>query len=473
MVGEGEAPLLGWIVSLPLASALVHLVALGLLRRPLPRTASVGLSCGAPLLSFVLAFQALLELIERPPAERVFNDGLFTWIAAGDFGAEVGFLLDPLSAVMALLVTGVGSLVHVHAVGSMTADAREDRGFDRFFAYLNLLLFSMLVVVLGDNLLLVFLGWQGVGLFTSLLVGFWYADDANAASARKAFIVGRIGDFAFLVGLFVLFWSLADAGRPTVGLADLASGFAAIADAALALPGWLGGSWPLPEVIGLCFLLAAMARSAQLPLHVWAPDAAAAPMPAAALVHAVTSLPAGAYLVCRLSFAYAAAPLASDMLAWAGAATALLGALAASGQSDLRRVLAYAAISQLGLVFLAAGVGAHAAAVFTWSPTASSAPCSSCPLRRCSSRSRVSTTSIAWAAWRGCFRARTGCSRSASPRSPEPRSSRASSRGTRSCSRCGSRGRARNRWGSTGSAWRWPSSPPSMQGASTSAASAA
>jgi NADH-quinone oxidoreductase subunit L len=375
MVEEPFA-VLRWIPGLPLFAALVHGVLLGVARRPLPRVATVALSCGAPILAFALSFFALVELTGLPVGERVLVDHLYTWIGAGDFVAEMGLMLDPLSAVMILVVTGVGSLIHVYSVAYMEEDHREDRGFERFFCYLNLFTFAMLMLVLGDGLLVMFLGWEGVGLCSYLLIGFWYADDWNAAAGAKAFIVNRIGDFGFLVGTLLLFWSLFDAtaqagleGGVSLSFNRIQAAFPLIAEQTVMLPAWLhwlpgAPVWGLPTLIGLCFFLGAVGKSAQIPLYVWLPDAMAGPTPVSALIHAATMVTAGVYLVCRLSFLYAAAPGASAVIAWTGAVTALFAAIVALAQTDIKKILAYSTISQLGYMFLAAGVGATSAAMF-------------------------------------------------------------------------------------------------------------
>jgi len=309
------------------------------------------------------------QLISLPEGQRVLVDDLYTWIGAGvaaqAFSAELAFQLDPLSAVMALVVTGVGSLIHIYSIGYMDDDHREDKGFQRFFCYLNLFTFSMLMLVLGDNLLVLFLGWEGVGLCSYLLIGFWYSDKWNAYCGSKAFIVNRIGDFGFLLGIFTLFAALAQAGHPTVTFRDIATAFPAIAAQTVAMPGWLGGGeWKLATLAGVFFFIGAAGKSAQIPLYVWLPDAMAGPTPVSALIHAATMVTAGVYMVCRMSFLYAAAPGASALIAWTGAITALFAATIAITQTDIKKVLAYSTISQLGYMFLAAGCGAYGGAIF-------------------------------------------------------------------------------------------------------------
>jgi NADH-quinone oxidoreductase subunit L len=369
MVEAHAEPLLRWIVLLPLLGAAVHGVTLALLRRPLGRSATIALSVGGPIAAFAIAFALLFRLAALPADARWLGDSLFIWIGSGSLSADAAFLFDPLSAVMTLVVTGVGSLIHVYSVGYMDDDQREDRGFERFFCYLNLFLFSMLVLVLGDNLALMFLGWEGVGLCSYLLIGFWFADRWNAYCGSKAFIVNRIGDFGFLVGIFLLFWSLAEVDAASVSFRELAEALPSIAEQRVTLPAWLSflpgaPSWKLTTLIGLCFFLGAVGKSAQIPLYVWLPDAMAGPTPVSALIHAATMVTAGVYMVCRMSFLYAEAPGASAVIAWTGAVTAAFAAVIAIAQTDIKKVLAYSTVSQLGYMFLAAGCGAYAAAIF-------------------------------------------------------------------------------------------------------------
>jgi NADH-quinone oxidoreductase subunit L len=371
MVTSGiEENLLRWIPLLPLATAVFHGVMLAVVRRPIPRWLTVGLSCGSVSMAFVFSCAAFAELVRLPDESRILVDNLYTWIGAGvgseAFSAELAFQLDPLSAVMILVVTGVGSLIHFYSIGYMGDDHRDDKGFQRFFCYLNLFTFSMLVLVLADNLVLMFLGWEGVGLCSYLLIGFWYSDRHNAYCGSKAFIVNRIGDFAFLVGIFLLFRALVDIGHPAVGFQDIEQYFAQIAEVTFKVPSWLpfGPEWKLANVVGVCFFIGACGKSAQLPLYVWLPDAMAGPTPVSALIHAATMVTAGVYMVCRLSFLYAAAPEASALIAWVGGITAAFAASIAIVQTDIKKVLAYSTVSQLGYMFMAAGCGAYSAAIF-------------------------------------------------------------------------------------------------------------
>jgi NADH-quinone oxidoreductase subunit L len=369
-VTEHTNDVLRWIPFLPLAAAVISGLWLLFAPRALPRAAVVALAVGAPIASFAIAVTQVFSLATGLEAgQRFIVDNLYTWISAGDFHAELSFLLDPLSAVMVLVVTGVGSLIHIYSVGYMDDDHREDRGFQRFFAYLNLFMFSMLMLVLGDNLLVMFVGWEGVGLCSYLLIGFWYLEDANAAAGQKAFIVNRIGDFGFLLGIFLLFWSFADAGLPTVDFREMAANVGLLSERVVELPAALSflpgfPSWGLLTLACLSLFVGATGKSAQIPLYVWLPDAMAGPTPVSALIHAATMVTAGVYMVCRMSFAYSLAPGAQATVAWIGALTALFAATIGVAQTDIKKVLAYSTVSQLGYMFLAAGVAAYSAAIF-------------------------------------------------------------------------------------------------------------
>ncbi len=357
-----------WIPFLPFASALLHAVLIGMLRRSLsPRMVS-GISCGAVAGSLLLTCVSFAEMISLP-GDGAIQERLFSWIGLGvgsaHFDADIAFRFDALSAVMCLVITGVGLLIHIYSVGYLQQDQRDDRGFQRFFCYMNLFIAAMLVLVLADNLLLMFLGWEGVGLCSYLLIGFWYGDREKAQAGTKAFIVNRIGDLGFLVGTLLLFWSLSESGTPTMSFRGIEGALPVIVASTLSLPAWLGGGeFALANAIGLCFFLGACGKSAQLPLFVWLPDAMAGPTPVSALIHAATMVTAGVYMIARLSFLYAVAPEASTVIAWTGAVSALFAATIACVQSDIKKVLAYSTISQLGYMFLAAGVGAYTAAMY-------------------------------------------------------------------------------------------------------------
>ena len=366
---EHTNDLLRWIVFLPLIGAVVSGGWLLFVRRDLPRPLVVALTCGAPILSFLIALTQVFQLTGLRPEGRYFVDNVYTWIGVRPFYAELSFLLDPLSAIMVLIVTGVGSAIHIYSIGYMREDHRDDAGYQRFFCYMNLFLFSMLMLVLGDNLLVLFVGWEGVGLCSYLLIGFWFLEDHNAFCGQKAFVVNRIGDFGFLLGIFLLFWTFFDAGHPTIEFCAMASQIGSIADRTVELPGVLGflpgyPSWKLLTLAGLLLFVGAIGKSAQIPLYTWLPDAMAGPTPVSALIHAATMVTAGVYMVCRLSFLYSLAPGALATVAWVGGITALFAATIAVLQKDIKKVLAYSTVSQLGYMFLAAGVASYTAAIF-------------------------------------------------------------------------------------------------------------
>jgi NADH-quinone oxidoreductase subunit L len=326
------------LVLLPLAGFLLN----GLLGRRLGTAFVNVVGVGVPFLAFGVALWAWRTLEAGGGAPIV--ETVFTWAAIGDYSFDVAFYLDRLSAVMALIVTGVGALIHLYSVGYM----KGDEGYARYFAYLNLFLFFMLLLVLGRSLLVLFVGWEGVGLASYLLIGFWFQDVAKARAGRKAFVTNRVGDAGFLLGMFLVFTfagtlemdrvnEVFSAGLIPVGVATAA---------------------------GILLFIGATGKSAQIPLHVWLPDAMAGPTPVSALIHAATMVTAGVYLVARLSGVYLEAPAASTLIAVIGVLTAFLAATIALVQTDIKKVLAYSTISQLGFMFLALGVGAYGVAVF-------------------------------------------------------------------------------------------------------------
>jgi NADH-quinone oxidoreductase subunit L len=270
-------------------------------------------------------------------------EGVYSWLVAGDNRFEVAFYLDRLSAVMTLIVTGVGSLIHVYSIGYM----KDDRSYARYFAYLNLFLFFMLLLVLGRSMLVLFVGWEGVGLASYLLIGFWFEDPDKARAGKKAFITNRVGDAGFLLGMFALYQGLNTLDMDRINAAFLA-----------------GDPGVSATLVGILLFIGASGKSAQIPLHVWLPDAMAGPTPVSALIHAATMVTAGVYLVARMSGIYVNAPEASALIAGIGAATAFFAATIAVVQTDIKKVLAYSTISQLGFMFVAAGVGAYGVAIF-------------------------------------------------------------------------------------------------------------
>jgi NADH-quinone oxidoreductase subunit L len=270
---------------------------------------------------------------------------IYTWLRTSDLSATISFYLDPLSLVFCFVITFVGALIHLFSVEFMA----EDDGFSRFFAYMNLFVGSMLLLVLADNLLLLYLGWEGVGLCSYLLIGFWYKEPEFGYAARKAFIVTRIGDTAMILGLILLFVSFG-----TLNIRDLMH---------LASVNWESGSF-LPVVASILLLGGALGKSAQLPLQTWLPDAMAGPSPVSALIHAATMVTAGVYLITRTHVLFTLAPVVMTVVAIIGALTLLISGFSALAQVDLKRVLAYSTISQIGYMFLAMGIGAWSAAVF-------------------------------------------------------------------------------------------------------------
>jgi len=333
------------VVALPFAGA-----ALNGLFLPNRKSLVTAVALGAPGLSLLTALAALWQYghgIAPAPFEQV----LWTW-NAGELVIPVAFLLDPLSAVMVTVVTVVGFLIHVYAVGYMAGH----RGYQRFFAYMNLFMGAMLLLVLGNNFLVTFVGWEGVGLCSYLLIGFYYEEEFPPYAGRKAFIVNRVGDFAFLVGMFAL------ASR--YGTLEYRTLFAAVAadPAGAAAPYLLGLSFA--GFVALCLFVGAMGKSAQIPLYVWLPDAMAGPTPVSALIHAATMVTAGVYMVVRANVLYQLSPGVALFVAGVGAATALFAATIGLAQDDIKKVLAYSTVSQLGYMFVGAGVGAYTAAIF-------------------------------------------------------------------------------------------------------------
>jgi NADH-quinone oxidoreductase subunit L len=299
---------------------------------------------GVLVAAFGLTVAIVLAVIRAGEVHAPFVQRYFTWMPAGDLSIDAAFQVDQLSMVMALVITGVGALIHVFSVGYM----RDDPGYPRYFAYLNLFVFFMLVLVLGANYPVLFVGWEGVGLCSYLLIGFWFSEKQNADAGKKAFIVNRIGDFGFLVAMFLMFANL--------GTLD----FTGVAAAVPSLQP--GGA--LVTTICLFLFLGCAGKSAQIPLYVWLPDAMAGPTPVSALIHAATMVTAGVYLVARSHFLFAVAPAASLTVAAVGALTAIFAATIALKQWDIKKVLAYSTVSQLGYMFVGVGAGAYVAGVF-------------------------------------------------------------------------------------------------------------
>lgn len=347
---------LAWaIVALPLSGALINgLYALLAARfgQETSKTATALISCGLPVLSFAATLILFVTLAGFPESHRMVTPSLFIWVATGGLSIDVALRFDELSLIMCSVVTGVGSLIHIYSIGYMA----HDKGGTRYFAYLNLFLTFMLILILGDNLLLLFVGWEGVGLCSYLLIGFWFTDPEKAAAGKKAFIVNRIGDAGFLIGMFLLFATLATAVPESEATGNFLD-FEVIRQYSAYL-------LPVATPICLCLFIGACGKSAQIPLYVWLPDAMAGPTPVSALIHAATMVTAGVYMVARLSFLFVLSPFAMQTIAVVGAATALFAATIGLMQNDIKKVLAYSTVSQLGYMFLALGVGAFSAAIF-------------------------------------------------------------------------------------------------------------
>lgn len=329
---------LGLIVVLPLTGFLLN----GLAGNRLGKRFVSVVGCGLPAIAFGVAVKCFLDLGAGGNAPLI--DTAYTWALIGGGSFEIAFYFDRLTAVMALIVTGVGSLIHVYSIGYM----KEDASYARYFAYLNLFLFFMLMLVLGKSLLVLFVGWEGVGLASYLLIGFWFEDPDKARAGKKAFITNRIGDAGFLLGMFVLYQAFGTLDMALINAAFM-SGPAPAVSASL---------------VGILLFIGATGKSAQIPLHVWLPDAMAGPTPVSALIHAATMVTAGVYLVARMSGIYMHAPEASAVVAAIGVATAFFAATIAIVQTDIKKVLAYSTISQLGFMFVALGVGAYGVAIF-------------------------------------------------------------------------------------------------------------
>ena len=298
---------------------------------------------GVLILAFLLALGIWQAMVGANPTAP-FIQTYFSWMPVGDLQINAAFQLDQLSMVMILVITGVGALIHVFSIGYM----RDDPGYPRFFSYLNLFVFFMLVLVLGANYPVLFVGWEGVGLCSYLLIGFWFNDKANADAGKKAFIVNRIGDFGLLVAMFMLF--------ANIGVLDFVGVSAKALD--------LGAGSALVTAICLFMFLGCTGKSAQIPLYIWLPDAMAGPTPVSALIHAATMVTAGVYLIARSSFLFSLSPVASLTVAVVGAATAIFAATIGLKQWDIKKVLAYSTISQLGYMFIGVGVGAYVSGMF-------------------------------------------------------------------------------------------------------------
>lgn len=334
--------LVALILVFPLIGAAIN----GLIGKRLRKETVGYIACGAIGLSFFVSILVFCGLLQLPPGERLFEKHLFSWIESGSFKSAAGLQVDPLSSLMILVVTGVGFLIHIYSIGYM----HEDKGYHRYFCYLNLFTFSMLLLVLGNNFLLMFIGWEAVGLCSYLLIGFWFEKKSASNAAKKAFVVNRVGDFGFALGIMLIFL--------TFHSIDFTEVFSAASHGNFEV-----GSFTV-TIITLLLFMGATGKSAQIPLYTWLPDAMEGPTPVSALIHAATMVTAGVYMIARCNVLYLLSPFTMTVVASIGAGTALFAASIGLVQNDIKRVLAYSTISQLGYMFLACGVGAFAAGVF-------------------------------------------------------------------------------------------------------------
>ena len=384
-----------WLIPFfPLLGAALNTAFGPFLQKRYGKRANHAIAIGVMVASCIVVEVAFWSMFVRPAHERFFEDHLWTMWQSGSLKVDLSFALDPLGMVMTLIVTHVATLIHVYSAGYMA----DEPAYWRFFLWLNLFVFSMLLLVMGSNFAVMFFGWEGVGLCSYGLIGFWYTDIEKAKAAMKAFVVNRFGDFGFVIGLFILFWSLSGTwnaqGRyvPEAGLAARTLGAAVehprvspagvplgptiefrelrnqIADESSGMAGRLGAmtlfGLPVLALIGICLFVGAAGKSAQIPLYVWLPDAMAGPTPVSALIHAATMVTAGVYMVARLNFLFALSPAAMTVVATIGALTAIFAASIGFFQYDIKKVLAYSTVSQLGFMFIGVGVGAYWAGIF-------------------------------------------------------------------------------------------------------------
>ncbi len=322
------------------------------------------LAVSFPTASFLITVYYFIQLLHQPAESRQLLCYLFDWIKIGSFSIPMAFWFDTLAAVMTLMITFVGTLIHIYSIGYM----HKDPGYWRFFAYMNLFMFSMLTLILGDNFLLMFIGWEGVGLCSYLLISFWYQDLKNAQAGMKAFITNRVGDFGFTIGVIVLLWALGGSWQGAdysfLYPERLTLVFRQVQEFAPLLADQKIWGMAVPTLVCLLFFWGATAKSAQIPLYVWLPDAMAGPTPVSALIHAATMVTAGVYMVARLNFLFALSATAMTVVAVVGALTALFAATIGLFQFDIKKVLAYSTISQLGFMFIGVGVGAYWVGIF-------------------------------------------------------------------------------------------------------------
>jgi NADH-quinone oxidoreductase subunit L len=335
------------LLLIPLLPFLGFLVNASLGRR-LSKAAAGAVACGAMIAAFLVSVAAVWRLVGMEPEAREIAERVFTWFSSGDLSVAFSLRLDPLSSVMILVVTGIGSLIHIYSTAYMHEES--DAEFARYFSYLNLFAAFMLVLVLGSNFLVMFVGWEGVGLCSYLLIGFWYQKKSASDAGKKAFIVNRIGDFGFVLGVLLAFVRFG-----TLDFQEIARSAATLSPET---------AFGTVSVITLLLFVGATGKSAQIPLYVWLPDAMEGPTPVSALIHAATMVTAGVYMIGRNAALFSHAPLTLTIVAIVGTATALMAGTIGLVQNDIKRVLAYSTVSQLGYMFLAMGVGAYASGIF-------------------------------------------------------------------------------------------------------------
>ncbi len=329
---------IGLVPLLPLLGFLI----ISLANKRLSHGMASSIACGSVLFSFIFSVLLFTQLISQPDDQRFFQLVVMDWITAGNLSVNFSFLIDPLSSIMLLIITGVGFLIHVYSIGYMHNDA----GFNKFFSYLNLFVFFMLMLVMGSNYLVMFVGWEGVGLCSYLLIGFWFKNQDYNNAANKAFIMNRIGDLGLLLGVILIFINCG-----SLNYEEVFSKASTLDTGTITL-------------ITVLLFIGAMGKSAQIPLYTWLPDAMAGPTPVSALIHAATMVTAGVYMIARNNVLYTLSPITLNLILAIGLATALFAATIALTQNDIKKVLAYSTISQLGLMFVAMGVGAYSSGIF-------------------------------------------------------------------------------------------------------------
>jgi NADH-quinone oxidoreductase subunit L len=321
---------------------LIGFLIIGLLGKNISKTVAAFIGCGSVIIAFVISILIFVELTGT--AQKSHTIDLFSWISAGKLSIPFSFLIDPLSSLFLLIITGIGSLIHIYSAGYM----HSDEGFSRFFAYLNLFIFFMLLLVLGSNYLIMFVGWEGVGLCSYLLIGFWFKNMEYNNAAKKAFVMNRIGDFGFILGVILIYITFG-----SISFNDV-----------FTQAGSMSSNSTTITTITLLLFVGAMGKSAQLPLYTWLPDAMAGPTPVSALIHAATMVTAGIYMIARSNILFTLAPITMEVITVIGICTALFAATIGLAQNDIKKVLAYSTVSQLGYMFVALGIGAYTGAVF-------------------------------------------------------------------------------------------------------------